>query len=140
MRDFDRVFWITLAAFAAATLLAYQPAWHGGFLWDDNGHVTKPVLQPLGGLWRIWFVPGATQQFYPVVHSAFWLQFHLWGLNSTGYHIVNILLHAYSAALLVAILRPAAGARRRAGRRDQQYVGEWPCYCPVWFKSTVWCL
>ena len=105
MRDFDRVFWIALAAFAAATLLAYQPAWHGGFLWDDNGHVTKAVLRPLGGLWRIWFVPGATQQFYPVVHSAFWLQFHLWGLDPTGYHIVNILLHAVSAALLVAILR-----------------------------------
>jgi len=99
------VFWIALAAFAAATLLAYQPAWHGGFLWDDNGHVTKAVLRPLGGLWRIWFVPGATQQFYPVVHSAFWLQFHLWGLDPTGYHIVNILLHAVSAALFVAILR-----------------------------------
>jgi tetratricopeptide (TPR) repeat protein len=104
-RDFDRVFWITLAAFAAATLLAYQPAWHGDFLWDDNGHLTKPVLRSLGGLWRIWFVPGATQQFYPVVHSAFWLQFHLWGLAPTGYHLVNVLLHACNAALLTAILR-----------------------------------
>ena len=25
-----------------ATFLAYLPAVHGGFLWDDEGHVTKP--------------------------------------------------------------------------------------------------
>ena len=57
--DFDRLFWIRLAVLAAVTLLVYQPVWHGGFLWDDDGHVTKALLRPLSGLWRIWFVPGA---------------------------------------------------------------------------------
>jgi len=88
-----------------ATLLVYQPAWHGGFLWDDDGHVTKAALRSIGGIWRIWFEPGATQQYYPFVHTAFWVQFHLWGLDTAGYHVVNILLHAGSACLLAAILR-----------------------------------
>src|SRR3954463_1727513 len=82
--DFDRGFWIFLAVIVPLTVLAYQPAWHGGFLWDDNGHITKQTLRSAAGLWRIWFEPGATQQYYPVVHSAFWLQFHAWGVNPTG--------------------------------------------------------
>jgi tetratricopeptide (TPR) repeat protein len=103
--DFDGAFWIFLAVILPLTVLAYQPAWHGGFLWDDNGHITKQTLRSAAGLWRIWFEPGATQQYYPVVHSAFWLQFHAWGVNPTGYHIVNIVLHAVSASLFAVILR-----------------------------------
>ena len=56
-----------------ATLVAYYPAWHGGVLWDDNAHLTRPELQSAAGLWRIWFDIGATQQYYPVTHSAFWI-------------------------------------------------------------------
>src|SRR4051812_45517571 len=37
------------------TLIAYQPALTGEFLWDDMGHVTPPFLQSWSGLWRIWF-------------------------------------------------------------------------------------
>ena len=74
-------------------------------LWDDNGHLTRADLQSLGGLWRIWFELGATQQYYPVVHSAFWIMSRLWGSATTGYHVVNILLHATSAGLLVLLLR-----------------------------------
>src|SRR4029453_13150630 len=110
------------AVIVPLTLLAYAPVWHGGFLWDDDGDITKPVLRSAAGLWRIWFVPGATQQYYPVVHSAFWLQFHVWGLNPLGYHLVNIGLHALSACLAAAILRRlgvpggGVGARVFAGR------------------------
>ena len=42
-------------------------------LWDDNAHLTRPDLRSTAGLARIWFDVGATQQYYPVVHSAFWM-------------------------------------------------------------------
>jgi Flp pilus assembly protein TadD len=100
-----RMVWLMLPALILATLLAYQPAWHGGLLWDDNAHITSPTLQSAHGLWRIWFDLGATQQYYPVVHSAFWLLHCLWGDDTLGYHIVNILLHALSALLFALILR-----------------------------------
>ncbi|HEX5071071.1 MAG TPA: tetratricopeptide repeat protein, partial [Vicinamibacterales bacterium] len=103
--DFDRAFWLFAALIVPVTLLTYQPVWHGGFLWDDDGHVTKEALRSIGGIWRIWFEPGATQQYYPFVHTAFWLQYHVWGLETTGYHVINILLHAGSACLLMACLR-----------------------------------
>jgi tetratricopeptide (TPR) repeat protein len=93
------------AVLALATLVAYQPAWHGGILWDDEGHLTRPDLASPAGLWRIWFEPGATQQYYPVVHTAFWILNALWGHHTTGYHLVNILLHATSAWLVWLLLR-----------------------------------
>jgi tetratricopeptide (TPR) repeat protein len=86
-------------------MAVYGPALWGGILWDDIGHITRPDLQPLSGLWRIWFEVGATQQYYPVVHSAFWLFHHLWGGATLGYHVVNVTLHAISAVLLVRLVR-----------------------------------
>ncbi|HWA10937.1 MAG TPA: tetratricopeptide repeat protein [Opitutaceae bacterium] len=88
--------------------IAYWPALAGGFLWDDDGHVTKAGLRSLGGLWRIWAEPGATQQYYPLLHSAFWLEHLLWGDAPVGYHLLNILLHVSAACLLAVTLRRLA--------------------------------
>jgi tetratricopeptide (TPR) repeat protein len=88
-----------------AVFFAYLPALHGGFLWDDDAHVTRLALRSLRGLGRIWFEVGATQQYYPVLHSAFWLEHRLWGDAVAGYHLANVGLHATAAWLLVLILR-----------------------------------
>lgn len=77
----------------------------GGFIWDDDAHVTRPGLRSAGGLLRIWFDVGATQQYYPLLHSAFWIQHKLWGDWPLGYHLVNTLLHACSAVLVLFIVR-----------------------------------
>jgi len=74
-------------------------------LWDDQAHITRPELRSWHGLWRIWFDLGATQQYYPVAHSAFWVQHRLWGDHLLGYHLVNISLHIAAAALVAIILR-----------------------------------
>ena len=89
----------------AATLLAYFPALTAGFIWDDQpGHVTRPELRSVAGLVRIWTDPGATQQYYPLLHSAFWFEHRLWGDAPFGYHLVNVLLHATAACLFAALL------------------------------------
>jgi hypothetical protein len=88
-----------------AALLAYWPALGGGILWDDDGHITRPELESLTGLIRIWFEPGATQQYYPLLHSAFWLEHHVWGDAPFGYHFINVLLHATAACLFAKLLR-----------------------------------
>ena len=77
-------------------------------LWDDNAHITRGDLRSAAGLWRIWFDLGATQQYYPLIHSAFWLQHKIWGDDTRGYHLVNIVLHALSSFLLALILRRLA--------------------------------
>ena len=93
------------ASILCATLVAYLPALRGGLLWDDSSHVTRPDLQSLHGLWRIWFDLGATQQYYPLLHSAFWMEHRMWGDAVLGYHLTNIALHAASACLVVTIVR-----------------------------------
>jgi protein O-mannosyl-transferase len=94
-----------VALMFGALLVAYWPALHGGFLWDDDAHVTQPALRSLHGLWRIWFDVGATQQYYPLLHSAFWMEHRLWGDAVFGYHLANLLLHAGAACLVVMIVR-----------------------------------
>ena len=89
----------------ATTLIAWFPALNGALLWDDDAHVTRPALRSLHGLWRIWFNPGATQQYYPLLHSAFWMEHRAWGDAVTGYHLTNVLLHATAALLVVAIAK-----------------------------------
>jgi tetratricopeptide (TPR) repeat protein len=97
--------WFLGLLLVAAIIFVYQPVWHAGFIWDDDAHVTKPELRSLNGLARIWMQLGATQQYYPLVHSVFWVEHRLWGDSTVGYHFINILLHAFSALLLVKLLR-----------------------------------
>lgn len=74
-------------------------------MWDDPAHLTSATLASWHGLWRIWSEMGATQQYYPVLHSAFWVEHRLWGSYLPAYHLLNICLHAGSACLLAVGLR-----------------------------------
>jgi tetratricopeptide (TPR) repeat protein len=86
-------------------LLPFLPALHNGFIWDDDHHVTgNPVLRSMEGLFRIWFVPGATPQYYPVVFTVFWVEFRLFGLHAPGYHTLNLFLHGINVLLLWRVL------------------------------------
>jgi tetratricopeptide (TPR) repeat protein len=105
LRRFNaRKTWIFGLALLLATLAAYQPAWRGGMLWDDDFHLTSPSLSSWHGLYRIWFDPGATLQYYPLLHTVFWVEHHLWGDATLGYHLVNILMHVTAAVLFSLIL------------------------------------
>jgi tetratricopeptide (TPR) repeat protein len=89
----------------AATLVAYQHVWQAGFIWDDGAHITSPSLRSWHGLRDVWFKLGTTQQYYPLVHTFFWVEYKLWGDAPLGYHLVNVLLHVCVALMLVAVLR-----------------------------------
>jgi protein O-mannosyl-transferase len=90
---------------AVVTMLAYQPAWNGGLVWDDDANIAGPELRSLDGLRRIWFVPRATQQYQPLFYSSSWLQEKLCADSPTGYHLVNLLLHIGCVVLVLKILR-----------------------------------
>jgi protein O-mannosyl-transferase len=94
-----------IALILCITLIAYYPSLRGAFLLDDIDHLTAPAMQSLQGLWRVWFDLPATQQYYPLPLSAFWIEYKLWGDSVLGYHLINILLHGMSAGLVVLIVR-----------------------------------
>jgi hypothetical protein len=98
--------WSAAAALVVMTVAAYWPALHAGFIWNDDDYVTKnQTLRDLSGLRDIWFKIGPVPHYYPLVHTTFWLEYHVWGLNPFGYHLANVLLHALAAVLLWRVLR-----------------------------------
>ena len=98
--------WLGAAATLAAwTIFAYWPAWHGGFIWDDDRYVTHNyLLIAPDGLCRIWFSLDAPSQYFPLAYTVLRIERSLWDLNPVGYHWVNILLHLGNALLVWCVL------------------------------------
>jgi hypothetical protein len=98
--------WLQGLILAAAVVLAYQPAWYAGFIWDDDVYVThNRLLTVPDGLKRIWFTRDSPSQYFPLVYTVLRMERSAWGLAPGGYHWVNILLHAANALVLWGLLR-----------------------------------
>jgi tetratricopeptide (TPR) repeat protein len=98
--------WLPAASLVALVIVVYIPViLNAGWIWDDPQYVTgNPLLRTWHGLLAIWIHPTALPQYYPLVHTTFWLEYQLAGLNPHLYHIDNVLLHALAALLLWRLL------------------------------------
>jgi protein O-mannosyl-transferase len=101
--------WACLAALLGVTALAYRPVFNADFVqFDDNYYVQdNQQLRTLEGLGSIWN-PRAVErgmQYYPLVFSSFWVEYHLWGLDARGYHATNVVLHLANTALVLLLVR-----------------------------------
>jgi len=96
--------WLLGLVLVLAVVLAYQPVWQAGFVWDDDVHLTANpcIIGPLG-LKEIWTTQSAS--ICPLVFTTFWVEHLLWGLAPLPYHLVNVLLHGACAILLWRVLR-----------------------------------
>jgi tetratricopeptide (TPR) repeat protein len=97
---------LLLIALPLLTFIAYLPALHGDFIWDDDRHVWANLdLRDVPGLQRIWTQPSSIPQWYPLTHTTFWVEYQLWGNQTLGYHIDNLLLHIANALLVWRLLK-----------------------------------
>ncbi|MGC3967306.1 MAG: tetratricopeptide repeat protein [Pirellulales bacterium] len=46
-----------------------------------------------------------TQQYFPALHTLWWLEWRAFGDNPRGYHVVNLLLHFTACVLLARVVR-----------------------------------
>jgi tetratricopeptide (TPR) repeat protein len=127
-RTWMALWFLTLAA---VTFAVYRPVWHGGFLWDDDAHVVNETLQSWSGLLRLWTDFTASQQYYPVTSTVFWLLARLAGTETFGYHALSICLHAASAFLVTVILR-------RLSIPGAFVAGAVFALHPVYVESVAW--
>ncbi len=88
------------------TLLVYIPALSAPIHWDDRGYLLEsPYVIAWDGLYTIWLEPLKLWQYYPVVFTSFWCEYHLWGFTVWPYHLVNVLVHTANAILLMMVLK-----------------------------------
>jgi tetratricopeptide (TPR) repeat protein len=101
--------WLAGLLLVALTLAAYQPVWNAGYIWDDDEFLTAHPLvntidfQKPDCFYRLWLTPSAPD-YYPMTFSLWAVESRLWGTNPSGCHLVNVLLHAFSAVLLWRVL------------------------------------
>ena len=105
-RSNRRTTWVLGLLLLVATIFAYQQAWNAGYVWDDDKYVTaNPLITEPDGLKRIWFSRDAPSQYFPLVYTTFRIEHAIWGMNASGYHWMNIILHAANALLVWRLLR-----------------------------------
>lgn len=95
--------WAAPALVALLGLAAYLPVLRGGFVWDDDLHITRSALNVEPGGWsRIW-TSAEAMQYYPLTFTAFRAERAVFGLDPRPYHALNVFLHI-SCALWLALL------------------------------------
>ncbi|HTQ38759.1 MAG TPA: tetratricopeptide repeat protein [Pirellulales bacterium] len=93
---------------AGLVLLIYWPVVHGGFIMDDDLLLTDNALvKAPDGLYRMWLTREPVD-YWPLTNSSFWAEWRLWGMNSTGYHVTNLLLHIINSLLVWLLLKRLA--------------------------------
>jgi tetratricopeptide (TPR) repeat protein len=96
--------WLWGLLLFGAVIIAYQPVWHAGFIWDDDTFLfNNPLIKQANGLYQFWFTTKAPD-YFPLTSTTLWLEWRLWGTNPLGYHAVNVLLHALSTVLIWRVL------------------------------------
>ncbi len=85
---------------AAAVLVAYRPVWNGSPVWDDDAHMVSIEQRSLDGLANLWKLPKGPVQYFPLVHTVFWLQANLWGNAKAKPRSPAAVFFYYSAMLL----------------------------------------
>lgn len=115
--DFSKVFlFLFLLGSAVYLNTVYYP-----FLLDDRFLIFESPYVAGEGSWISAFfapaalgqdVPAANQYYRPVVDLVYRLQYHCFGSNATGYHLVNIAVHVANAALVYLLGIFLSGGRK----------------------------
>jgi hypothetical protein len=100
------------------TMALYWPAMRCDFVnYDDADYVTANVQVQKGLAWEgiKWAcLNPVCCNWHPLTVWSHMLVYQVFGLNSWGHHLTNVLLHALNAALVFALLQQMTGARWRS--------------------------
>src|SRR5262245_7131136 len=134
--------WLLAAVVIVASVaVAFAPALVAGFTsWDDDINITaNPFLHPFNarGLRLIWTKP--LQNLYvPLVYTTYGLDQLVGGGRPWAFHLTNVLLHAGSSVLVLAIL--SGFAQRARNMSAVPLIGALVfALHPLQVEPVVWC-
>jgi tetratricopeptide (TPR) repeat protein len=96
---------ICTAILAICVFTVYLPSLKNGFVWDDTSLIEQnPMIRDFENLPEILTsedtLPHTSTGFYrPVPYMSYMIDYRLWGLNPSGFHLTNVLLHVLTAVL-----------------------------------------
>jgi protein O-mannosyl-transferase len=89
----------------AAVSIAYFPSINGGFVFDDDVHlIENKFIKAADGPYKIWST-SESHDYWPITDTTYWIEWRLWKMRPTGYHVTNLILHVIEALLVWLILR-----------------------------------
>jgi tetratricopeptide (TPR) repeat protein len=132
---------------ALAAALPFLGVLDHGFVWDDDFNlVENPSYRGLGPAQLHWmFTTPHLGHYIPLTWMTLGLDYLVWGMNSRGYHLTNLALHAANTALvylvalrLLAAARPPAGAGVMWWRLGAVVVASLFAVHPLRVESVAW--
>lgn len=91
------------ALIAVVTFVVFLPTFQNGFVnWDDDSHLLEnPHYRGLGWEQLRWMFTTCHQgSCMPLNWVTYGMDYILWGMNPTGYHLTSLLFHVANALLL----------------------------------------
>lgn len=95
--------WAIPVALALITFVVFLPALLNGFVeWDDQVNLTENLEYRGFGKaqLRFFFTTVLLGHYIPLTWLTFGLDYVLWGMNPTGYHLSSLLIYCANAAVL----------------------------------------
>jgi tetratricopeptide (TPR) repeat protein len=92
------------AVIVIAVFLVYLPSINGEFVLDDELFTQNALNNAPDGLYRLWCTNEAPE-YYPAAYTTNWIEWRLWRMCPTGYHVTNLILHVAEALLIWIVLR-----------------------------------
>jgi outer membrane protein assembly factor BamD (BamD/ComL family) len=97
---------VTALLIFSFTVLVYLPTLKNGFVWDDiqyiieNKRIRSLDVQAL----RVMFTTFYVGNWHPLTWISHTIDYKLWGLDSTGHHLTNIILHGLNAFVVFLLV------------------------------------
>jgi Flp pilus assembly protein TadD len=128
---------IVCVLLALITLSVYLPVRHYAFVdYDDPNYVTENPIVQAGLTWTgvKWaFTTLDASNWHPLTWLSHMLDCQLFGLNAGRHHLVNVLLHATNAVLLLLLLLRMTGAFWQSA-----FIAALFAWHPLHVESVAW--
>src|SRR5262245_32043414 len=100
--------WLGAAALVLLVIVSFSPAFSAQFVsWDDTDNLIKNShwrsFTPQSLRWM--FTAFHLDHYQPLTWLSFAVEYTFWGMDPSGYHGTNILIHAINAVLFFLLAR-----------------------------------